>query len=200
MSAFTDVDEKLPTPPVPFPLPKNVAPGAGQFLALSSDATRVAFVRDPEAERFTIDLLPATPGRLVSELKSERTLGPFAGPCLDLQYTAGGSLVFLSGSSQEKGNWTIAVVDPDKNKRPGPRACRRGRSAVTDTSSAYPPTPGLPPFRRGRNPTRTITTTRSGFGTWRRGRNCNRSLSIKSATEAGSHPRRKAGCRLDART
>ena len=118
VSAFTDVDEKLPTPPVPFP-PRNVCnpgPLGGQFLALSSDAKWVAVIRDPETAHFTIDLLPATPGRLLTELKPERTLGPFAGPCRDVQYTAGGSLVFLSGSLEKQGDWTVAVVDPDKNK------------------------------------------------------------------------------------
>ena len=91
-------------------------PLGGQFLALSSDAKWVAVIRDPETAHFTIDLLPATPGRLLTELKPERTLGPFAGPCRDVQYTAGGSLVFLSGSLEKQGDWTVAVVDPDKNK------------------------------------------------------------------------------------
>ena len=94
----------------------NPGPLGGRPLALSADAKWVAVVRDPETERFTIDLLPATPGRLLTELKPERTLGPFAGPCRDVQYTAGGRLVFLSGSLEEQGDWTVALVDPDKNE------------------------------------------------------------------------------------
>jgi RNA polymerase sigma factor (sigma-70 family) len=122
VSAFTDPAEKLPTPPPAAGPPGN--PNAAQipggpdvldFLALSPDATRVALVRDPRAEQFLIDLLPATPGQALAALKPARTLGPFPSPCREVRYTAGGHLYFLTGPVQEKGDWAVSVVDPDKN-------------------------------------------------------------------------------------
>jgi RNA polymerase sigma factor (sigma-70 family) len=113
VSAFTDPNEKLPTPPAvrrgATPIPDV------PYLALSPDATRLAVVRTPAGEKFTIDLLPATPGCRVTELKPERTLGPLPGPCREIRYTAGGRLVFLSGPWEEKGDWSVAFVDPDNN-------------------------------------------------------------------------------------
>jgi WD40 repeat protein len=117
VSAFTDPAQKLPNPP---PAPQAAAaqlPGPDvDYLALSPDATQVAVARDPGGARFTIDLLAATPGRALADLPRQRTLGPFPGPCRELRYTAAGRLAFLSGPWKEKGDWTIAVVDPDRNQ------------------------------------------------------------------------------------
>ncbi|HZY86471.1 MAG TPA: hypothetical protein VFE78_16675, partial [Gemmataceae bacterium] len=113
VSAFTNPTEKLPGPPRAF-RPWTSKP-AIHYLALSPDARRLAVVRNPEGEKFTIDLLPATPGRPVSALKPERTLGPFPGPCRDVRYTADGHLVTLHGPWEEKKDWSLAVLDPAKN-------------------------------------------------------------------------------------
>jgi WD40 repeat protein len=73
-------------------------------------------VRNPEGNQFTIDLLPATPGRPVAELKPKRTLGPFPGPCRDIRFTARGQLVTLHDLSKRKGDWSVAVIDPARNR------------------------------------------------------------------------------------
>ena len=108
VSGFTDPNEKVPEPPrvnpAVIPVPDI------QYLALAPDATRLAVARTPAARQFTIDLLPAATGRLVSELKPERTLGPFPGPCRDLRYTPGGRLVTLHGSEKVKEGWSLAVI------------------------------------------------------------------------------------------
>jgi RNA polymerase sigma factor (sigma-70 family) len=121
VSAFTDPAEKLPNPPRAAGPPGNPnaagfpGPDVLDFMALSPDATRLALVVTPRAEQFTINLLPATPGRLVSELKPERTLGPFPGPCREVRFAADGRLVILTGPWAEKGDWSVAIVDSDKN-------------------------------------------------------------------------------------
>ncbi len=121
VSAFTNPAEKLPNPPAAPGPPGNPnaagfpGPDVLDFVALSPDTTRLAVVVNPRGEKFSIDLLPTTPGRLVADLKPERTLGPFAGPCREIRYTAGGRLVILTGPWAEKGDWSVAVVDPDKN-------------------------------------------------------------------------------------
>jgi RNA polymerase sigma factor (sigma-70 family) len=114
VSAFTDAAEKLPNPPAA-PPPGAVPNPKIDYLALSPDATQLAVVRDPDKEQFTIDLLPATPGRPVADLKPERTLGPFPGPCREVRYAAGGKLVTLHGPWEEKKDWSIAVIDPVRN-------------------------------------------------------------------------------------
>ena len=118
VSAFTDADEKLDNPP-PAPWP-NVVPVPGpdgiESLALSPDATRLAFVRNPDKEKITIDLLAVTPGRHVSELKRERMLGPFDGPCAEVRYSAAGQLMILTSPPEKKGDWSITIVDPDANR------------------------------------------------------------------------------------
>jgi RNA polymerase sigma factor (sigma-70 family) len=113
VSAFTDPDEKLPNPPQ---VRVNSVPNPYiHYLALSPDAKWVAVVRNPGAGQFTIALLPATPGRLLSTLKPQRTLGPFPGPCRDIRYTAGGQIVTLHGEWANKGDWSLAVIDPKRN-------------------------------------------------------------------------------------
>jgi RNA polymerase sigma factor (sigma-70 family) len=114
VSAFTDSNEKLPTRP-PF-WPRVIPNPLVHHLALSPDAARIAVARTPKGKQFTIDLLPATPGRPLAELKPVRTLGPFAGPCQDIRYTSGGQLVALCGPPKEKGTWSVAVIDPAGNK------------------------------------------------------------------------------------
>ncbi len=111
VAVFTDPEEKLPQPPA---RPATAVPGV-DHLALSPDATRVAVVRTPDAKQFTIDLLPATPGRLVSDLKPERALGPFAGPCRHVRYAEGGLLATLSGKPDAE-QWSLSVIDPVQNK------------------------------------------------------------------------------------
>lgn len=114
VSAFTDPNEKLPTPPPPgLRRPGRVGPDGLEFLALSPDATQLAVIGAPDEKQFTIDLLPATVGRPVAGLKAVKTLGPFDGPCRELRFTSRGVL-FLTGSWKE-GDWTLSVVDPDKN-------------------------------------------------------------------------------------
>ena len=39
---------------------------------MAPDATRLAVVRDPDERQFTIDILPATPGRLLTGIVTER--------------------------------------------------------------------------------------------------------------------------------
>jgi hypothetical protein len=113
VSAFTNPAEMVPDPPraVRASIPNPYV----HYLALSPDATRLAVVRTPDGEKFTIDLLPATPGRPVAALKPERTLGPFPGPCREVRYTAGGQLVTLHGPWEENKDWSIAVLDPRRN-------------------------------------------------------------------------------------
>ena len=114
VSEFTDPAEKLPNPP---PVPAGAGragPDGLEFLALSPGATQLAIVRNPDAEQFTIDLLPVATGKPVAALKSVKTFGPFVGPCREIRYTKRG-LFFLSGSWKEEGNWTISIVDHDKN-------------------------------------------------------------------------------------
>ncbi len=107
ISVFTDPDEKLPVSI------GNWNPGIA-FLTFSPNATRLAAVRDPNEKQFTIDILPATAGRRVSELVPLRTLGPFAGPCQEVRYTARGVLV-LTGVRDGEGDWTVSLIDPDRN-------------------------------------------------------------------------------------
>ena len=97
--------------------PVVAGPDGLEFLALSPDATHLAVVRDPDAKRFTIDLLPATVGKPVAGLTPVKTLGPFDGPCREIRYTPRGVL-FLSGSWKEESDWTISIVDHDKNAIP----------------------------------------------------------------------------------
>jgi RNA polymerase sigma factor (sigma-70 family) len=125
VSAFTDSAEKLPTPPRAAEPPGRPGPDGLHPLALSTDATRLAVVQNPDGEQFTIDILPAMLGRTVASLKPERTLGPFPGPCREIRYTAGG-LVYLTGPWKDKGDWSIALIDPEKN-------------VVTKTTSIPPP-------------------------------------------------------------
>lgn len=109
VSTFTDPNEKLPN------LPQVQArPDGREFLALSPDARALAIVRSPDAKEFTIDLLPATTGTLVAGLKPVKTLGPFAGPCREIRYTTRG-VQFLTDSQKQGGDWTISLVDHDKN-------------------------------------------------------------------------------------
>jgi RNA polymerase sigma factor (sigma-70 family) len=115
VSAFTDSAEKRPSPPPPARAAARPRGPDVHYVALSPDATWLAVVRTPEAEKFTIDLLPATPGRAVSALKPERTLGPFPGPCREVRYTAGGHLVTLHGPWEENKDWSVAVIDPRRN-------------------------------------------------------------------------------------
>jgi RNA polymerase sigma factor (sigma-70 family) len=115
VSAFTDPGEKRPNPPPPAPVAAHPRGPDVHHVALSPDATRLAVVRKPEAESFTIDLLPATPGRPVADLKPERTLGPFPGPCRAVRYAAGGLLVTLHGPWEENKDWSVAVIDPRRN-------------------------------------------------------------------------------------
>ncbi len=116
VSAFTDPGEKRPNPPPPARVAAHPRGPDVRYVALSPDATRLAVVRNPEAESFTIDLLPATPGRPVSELKPGRTLGPFPGPCREVRYAAGGLLVTLHGPWEENKDWSLAVIDPGRNE------------------------------------------------------------------------------------
>jgi RNA polymerase sigma factor (sigma-70 family) len=113
VSAFTDVTEKLPARAQAAAPPGQPGPDGLHPLALSADATRLALARKPGEEQFTIDILPATPGRMVADLIPERTLGPYPGPCREIRYTAGG-LVYLSGPWTDKEDWTITVIDPEK--------------------------------------------------------------------------------------
>jgi RNA polymerase sigma factor (sigma-70 family) len=128
VSAFTDPREERPTPPPPEKRPEPPVPNL-DYLTLSPDATRLAVVRTPGEEQFKIDVLPATTGKAVADLKAERTLGPFPGPCRDVRYTANGLLVTLRGSQDEKGDWSVAVIDPEKNavvrtaRIPAPASC-----------------------------------------------------------------------------
>src|SRR5262249_47490489 len=118
VSAFTNADEKLPDPP-PAPWP-NVIPVPGpdgvDSHALSPDGTQLAIVRNPGKERINIDLLTVTPGRLVRELKRERTLGPFDGLCEEVRYSSAGQLMILSSPPKKKGDWSITIVDTQNNR------------------------------------------------------------------------------------
>jgi RNA polymerase sigma factor (sigma-70 family) len=126
VSAFTDAEEKRPTPPA---VHLRVIPNPYlHYLALSPDVTRLAVVQTPDAAQFTIDLLTVRPGQPVAALKREQTLGPFPGPCRDVRYTAGGQLATL----HENEGWSVAVIDPDKN-------------AVVRTASI--PAPGFCPWQ-----------------------------------------------------
>lgn len=115
VSAFTDPNEILPNPPYTNPpANRNRWPDGLEFLALSPDARQLAIVRDPDEKQFTIDLVPATPGQAVAQLKPVKTLGPFPGPCREVRYTPRGVLV-LTGSWNEENDWAITVVNPEKN-------------------------------------------------------------------------------------
>lgn len=114
ISAFSDVNETLPKPPSVPPPPGRQGPDGLDFLALSPDATRLAVVRDPDEKQFTIDILPATTGQRVADLKPTRTLGPFPGPCREVRYTAAGP-AFLTGDWKDPADWTLSFVDPDRN-------------------------------------------------------------------------------------
>jgi RNA polymerase sigma factor (sigma-70 family) len=107
ISVFTDPNEKLPTHL------GNWNPGLA-LLAFSPSATDLAVVRDADKNRFTIDILPATAGRRLGDLKPLRTLGPFPGPCREVRYLTR-HIVFLTGKRDREGDWTVSVVDPDKN-------------------------------------------------------------------------------------
>jgi RNA polymerase sigma factor (sigma-70 family) len=107
ISAFTDPKEELPEHL------GNWNPGF-YFFSFSPDATRLAVVPDPKKKQFTVDIFPTTPGKRISELKPLQTLGPFVGPCREIRYTTRG-LFFLTGPLDKEGDWTISIVDPDKN-------------------------------------------------------------------------------------
>jgi WD40 repeat protein len=118
----------------------------------------VASVRDPRAEQFLIDLLPATCGQVLTTVKPERTLGPFPGPCREVRYTAGGHLFFLTGPVQAKVDWTISLVDPNKNvvtrttRIPRPAFCWRymlGLSADARLAAIPPRGPVSPRNHNG---------------------------------------------------
>ncbi len=118
VSEFTNPSEKVPNPlPVP---PPNAIPNPGpdgvEWLALSPDATRLAMVRNYEKEKITIELFTVVTGRLVSELKRERTLGPFNGPCREVRYSTAGQLIILSSPKEKKGDWSLMIVDTDRNR------------------------------------------------------------------------------------
>ncbi len=113
VSAFTDPDEMLPTPPRAKRPPVTPIP-AVEYLALSPDATRLAIVRAPTEKQFTVDLLPVEVGKSVAGLKPLRTLGPFSGPCQEIRYTTRG-VHLLTGSWEDDENWTITVVPLDRN-------------------------------------------------------------------------------------
>ncbi|HEX4606833.1 MAG TPA: WD40 repeat domain-containing protein, partial [Urbifossiella sp.] len=114
ISAFTDPAEMLPNPPPAPPERDRAGPDGLRLVALSPDATRLAVVRDPNGSRFTIDVLPATVGRLTDDLRPLRTLGPFRGPCREVRFTTRG-VQFLTGTLRGEDNWTLTVVDPDRN-------------------------------------------------------------------------------------
>jgi RNA polymerase sigma factor (sigma-70 family) len=114
VSAFTDAAEKLPNPPLVNAPDGREGPDGLEFVALAPDAAHFAVVRDPDAMRFTIDILPATVGKPVSALKPVKTLGPFDGPCREVRYTSRGAL-FLTGSWKEQTDWTMSIVNHDKN-------------------------------------------------------------------------------------
>ncbi len=118
VSEFTNADEKVPNPP-PAPPPNaipNPGPDGVEWLALSPDATRLAMVRNYEQEKITVELFTVVTGRLVSELKRERTLGPFNGPCREVRYSAAGQLIILSSPKEKKGDWSLTVVGTDRNR------------------------------------------------------------------------------------
>ncbi|HYH67458.1 MAG TPA: sigma-70 family RNA polymerase sigma factor, partial [Urbifossiella sp.] len=114
VSAFTDTAEKLPDPPAAPPGRDRAGPDGLDFVALAPDATRLAVVRTPDAARFTVDVLPATVGRLVADLQPARTLGPFRGPCREVRFTTLGVQV-LTGALRGEDDWTLTVIDPDRN-------------------------------------------------------------------------------------
>ncbi len=118
VSEFTNANEKVPNP-LPTPPPNAIpvpGPDGGEWLALSPDAARLAIVRNYEKEKITVELFTVVTGRLVSELKRERTLGPFDGPCREVRYSATGQLIVLSGPIEKKGDWSLTVVDADRNR------------------------------------------------------------------------------------
>jgi RNA polymerase sigma factor (sigma-70 family) len=118
VSEFTNDSEKVPDPP-PAP-PRNNIPVPGpdgmEWLALSPDGTRLAIVRNPEKEKISVELFRVATGRLVGELERERTLGPFGGPCGEIRYSTLGQLIILSRPYKKKGDWSLTVVDADKNR------------------------------------------------------------------------------------
>ncbi|QJW99067.1 sigma-70 family RNA polymerase sigma factor [Frigoriglobus tundricola] len=113
VSSFSDPNERLPNPPEPAAGAGRAAPDGYGSLALSPDATQMAAVRDASGNRFTVDILPATVGQPVANLKPVKTLGPFDGPCREIRYTPRGLLIF-SGSWDE-GDWTISFLDLKAN-------------------------------------------------------------------------------------
>ena len=116
-STFTDPEEKLP--PLGAAAPR-AGPAQGpdglDYVALSPDATRLAVVRPAGEKEFAIDLLPVTPGQPVDGRKPQRTLGPFPGAFREVRYTADGQLAVLHGPWEAKGDWSVAVINTDKNK------------------------------------------------------------------------------------
>jgi RNA polymerase sigma factor (sigma-70 family) len=124
VSEFTNVSEELPNPP-PAPPPKvipNPGPDGIDSVALSPDATQLAIVRNPDKEEIRIDLITVATGRLVGELKRERTLGPFEGACKEVRYYTNGQLMILSSPPKNKGDWVLTIIDPQNN-----RVCRKAR-------------------------------------------------------------------------
>jgi RNA polymerase sigma factor (sigma-70 family) len=148
VSAFTDPNEKLPNTPPKQAGPGRVGPDGLEFLALSPDARTLAVVRSPDAKEFTVDLLPATTGTPVAGLKPVKTFGPFAGPCREVRYTARG-VQFLTGSWKEDGDWTISLVDHDKNAIARATAIPPPAYCVWGSCTASPPTGALRRSRCG---------------------------------------------------
>jgi hypothetical protein len=154
VSAFTDPAEVRPNPPPD----RGPTRRRDRDVALSPDATRVALVRTPDEPQFTIELYPATPGRSLADLKPERTLGPFPGPCRDVRYTPGG-LVTLHGNWDKSGepadDWSLAVIDPDRNAVV--RMARIPPPAGVQQSRVHAERVGGRPVRRGRPAPRAAT-------------------------------------------
>jgi RNA polymerase sigma factor (sigma-70 family) len=122
-SAFTDPAEIVPSPPRLAAPPGNPkvaqipgGPDVLDFVALSPDATEFATVRNPRDDQVIIDVVPVTPGQMVTGRLPMRTVGPFPGRCRELRYLADGRLVFLTGPPEKNAEWTISVVDPKRNE------------------------------------------------------------------------------------
>ena len=113
VSSFSDPHEQLPNPPERAAGPGRTKTDGYSNLALSPDATHLAAVRNADANQFTIEILPATVGQPVANLKPVKVFGPFNESCREIRYTPRGILLF-SGSWGE-GDWTISLVDQKRN-------------------------------------------------------------------------------------